>query len=386
MEGTWWTQPEELDEEQRNIVSLGPTGNHLIVGPPGSGKTNLLLLRGSYLQKSGKQNVVLLTFNRTLREFLATGTAASPFDPEKIRTYRSWALELLKQCGRSVPDLDGDFDVTRQNIAAALSSFSTSEIQDHQFDAILLDEAQDYSSQEIQIIARHAKTLFAAGDDRQRIYAANGGIAALEQLCGTAKTLSHNYRNGLAICRVADAIRGELDDDAGLESCSNYNEEKYPSSVFVLSGAPIDDQIAKCFEQIETQLVAYPSGLIGVIAPLKITVQRVAEALEVSKFAEMYQLQLFDAGYQALSPDRRIFVSTIHGAKGLEFRALHLVGMDGIKKHYRNQRKLAYTAVTRAKTSLSVYHDGSLPGYLEQALQAADGNVVAPPHLNDLFR
>jgi len=64
---------------------------------------------------------------------------------------------------------------------------------------------------------------------------------------------------------------------------------------------------------------------------------------------------------------------------------LHLLGMDMVKR-FRNERKLVYTAVTRAKTSLSIYNDGNLPGYLEQAIADCEPREVTPPDLADLFR
>ncbi len=48
------------------------------------------------------------------------------------------------------------------------------------------------------------------------------------------------------------------------------------------------------------------------------------------------------------------------------------------------QRNLAFTAVTRAKTSLSVYHSGALPGYLETALTAAEPRPALPT-LDEVF-
>ena len=64
MEATWWTKPEQLDPDQRKAIALPLTGDHLIVGPPGSGKTNLVLLRAAYLQAKGKSNFSVFTFGR----------------------------------------------------------------------------------------------------------------------------------------------------------------------------------------------------------------------------------------------------------------------------------------------------------------------------------
>ena len=57
MDETWWRSPDQLDPDQQEIVSLPLEGSHLVVGPPGSGKTNLLLLRASYLARAGFPNI-----------------------------------------------------------------------------------------------------------------------------------------------------------------------------------------------------------------------------------------------------------------------------------------------------------------------------------------
>ena len=384
MEATWWTHPDQLDEEQKAVVSLPPTGDHLILGPPGSGKTNLLLLRASYLYRSGIQNIAVLTFNRILKEFLVTGTDATPFDINKIKTYVGWAGGLLRQNNEAF-ERGGKFEDIRKKIMTSLAAMPKATIQENLLDCILLDEAQDYTAEEIQLIRRHCKQIFAVGDERQRIYRAEGALKILEDICGPPKILHHNYRNGLKICRVADSIRNELDTEDGLEALSNYDEGAFPSSVTSYVGMPIDEQIAKCVGEISTQLRAYQGGMIGVLAPLRATVTRVAESLGDSAIGGEIQVQQYDTGYQPMTVQKRVLVSTIHGAKGLEFRALHLLGMDRVKR-FSNSRKLVYTAVTRAKTSLSIYSDENLPGYLEQAISNAEPREIVPPNLSDLFK
>ena len=55
------------------MISLAAEGNHLVLGPPGSGKTNILLLRANYLTLSGKPNIAIVVFTRTLSKFIASG-------------------------------------------------------------------------------------------------------------------------------------------------------------------------------------------------------------------------------------------------------------------------------------------------------------------------
>jgi DNA helicase IV len=113
-------------------------------------------------------------------------------------------------------------------------------------------------------------------------------------------------------------------------------------------------------------LKAYPDELLGVICPKKGDVLTIWDAIEQSPLANRAVLQL--AGqYKPFDPNTRICVCTLHAAKGLEFRVVHLAGCDNFKK-FGNQRNLVYTAVTRAKTSLAIYHCGKIPAFLEQAL------------------
>jgi ABC-type uncharacterized transport system ATPase subunit len=86
MNETWWVNPKDLDPRQKAVIDIPLDESHLILGPPGSGKTNLLLLRGSQLVRSGKPNVLVLVFNRTLREFVATGGQHYAFGVENIKT------------------------------------------------------------------------------------------------------------------------------------------------------------------------------------------------------------------------------------------------------------------------------------------------------------
>jgi hypothetical protein len=89
-------------------------------------------------------------------------------------------------------------------------------------------------------------------------------------------------------------------------------------------------------------------------------------------------------GIQAIADSRPIWISTIASAKGLEFRALHIAGLDLINKCGPQQKKLAFTGITRAKTSLDLYHQAALPGYLRGAIHALHP-VSKPPSMGDVF-
>jgi AAA domain len=205
MNGTWWVGPSELDDNQRNIISLPLDNSVLVTGPPGSGKTNLLLLRANNHYLAGQRNIVLVTFTRSLREFIARGAAQYDFPTSKIMTSRQWQFDCLRQYGRSVTS-SGDFETDREAFLSAITNLTDQRKLANCFDAILLDEAQDYTPDEIRLFARLTERPFCVADERQKIYDGEESIDVIKSYVGETLALNLHYRNGLYIGRVADEI------------------------------------------------------------------------------------------------------------------------------------------------------------------------------------
>jgi superfamily I DNA/RNA helicase len=140
------------------------------------------------------------------------------------------------------------------------------------------------------------------------------------------------------------------------------------------------DRLAKKLLQ---QLKAYPDELLGVACPTNSDVDNVRTALsrrpDIAPF-----LGDLDKMHDSEDIERRICICTIHDAKGLEFRAMHIPFAEHVNKMRAKQKKLAFTGATRAKTSLSIYHLSPLPGYLEQARETVSPRKP-PPNVGDLF-
>jgi DNA helicase IV len=383
MESSWWTDPKQLDNDQKKVVALSTNEDHVVVGPPGCGKTNLLLLRATYLYKKGDSNIIILTFGRVLREFLATGATYYPFASDKIRTYVRWGAELLRANGVDF-EVTPNFEETRDKLYVALAEVSAEGKLENVHDVILIDEAQDYSADEITLIAKFAERVFAVGDKDQQISDHKGALDNLKELGAKRTTLTSHYRNGLKICRVADGIKNLIDDPHGLEATSNYDEAKFPSTVDVFAGLTLEEQVAKAIPRIQTQLLAYPGEMIGILCPRIEDLDAVCDQLAISALSEEIHVQRAGA-YSSFSPDRLVVLSTTMGAKGLEYRAVHLLAADTLKR-FPTQRNLTYTAVTRTKTSLSVYHHANLAGYFEKGLRACEPVKPVEPTLDELFR
>lgn len=383
MNETWWVKHEDLDPGQRSVIDLPLYHSHLIEGPPGSGKTNLLLLRGSQLVRSNKPNVLILTFTRTLREFIATGGHHYAFSTDNVKTLNRWHYDFLREHGVAPAD-DKNFTKERELRLAQIQTIVKEQQLSSQYDAIILDEAQDYLQGEVDLFFSLGDVVFAAADMRQHIYP-DGKSANdwLKKRFPKVHTLKHHYRNGKRICAVADELaKGWTTFDPLSPTCM-YDERRLPSSVSIQQCASIDEQVRQAISAIEIQLKAYPDEFIGILCASRKSLRDVWALVEKSSIADRAVVQSAEDGYVQFEPDKPVCVCTIHGSKGLEFRAVHMLDCENIKKSPLN-RHIAYTGITRAKTSLNFYHSEALPGYLASALAILKG-PAKQAKLEDLF-
>ena len=372
MDQTWWRSTQELDDDQRSLIEIPiADGNHLVTGPPGCGKTNILLLRASYLRSAGLGNCVILVFTRTLREFIAAGSnRPTMLPPDRIHTHAAWTLNLLHQLGQpfapSQPDLPHD-DARRERHLAIESAVQKAGLDDSYYDSILLDEVQDYWACEVELLSKLTRRLFTVGDNRQRIYDRNEGLQAALDIGCEEHRLSYHYRMGSRIFRAADQILSRQD-DGRLESYCQYDDREQPSRVSIHPSVSFQEQLELLEKNLVSQLRAYPDELLGVFALRNRTVNQIAEFLDQTEQPELVDnvlVQSIDEEDRAFDSERRVIVSTLHSAKGTEFRSVHFIDADDFP-HFTREK--AFTAITRAKTTLDVYHSHPMEGALESAL------------------
>jgi superfamily I DNA/RNA helicase len=369
MKSAWWKDEDDLVEEQSAILDIPPDQSLLIKGPPGSGKTNLLLLRANYLSLGDHPNLQVVVFGSLLKSFIQIGGVQYKFPADRVTTHARLFDDILRENGMGFDTKSMDLDPAREARAARMESLIEKGTIGKLFDALLLDEAQDYTQREIRIFAAISTVLVAAADKFQQVYEVGHGLPELEKLIKTHHSLGYHFRNGRDICRIADQILTGYEDHQPLLPNAQYDEQAYPVKIAVKSGLTVEAQADAIYEQVKDQLIAYPEETIGIICPRNEEVAAIASRLEHLGLGDYMTLCRSDS-FDAEAP---IWLSTMSAAKGLEFRCAHLAGLDFLKRMGGIQKRLAYTAVTRAKTALSFYYEVSVPPYLAGALK-----VVAP--------
>ncbi|TAN48703.1 MAG: superfamily I DNA/RNA helicase [Methylococcaceae bacterium] len=384
MQGNWWTKPEQLDEDQKKFVSLDSDGKYLLVGPPGSGKTNLIVLRARFIHGMGLRNILVLTFTRVLKDFIRSGMAEKQgLGSEQIQTFKAWALshiqsyapDQLKSYNRS-----GDFKTQQQQIVEMLKVANQRVHGKNLYDAILVDEVQDLDIEEVNMLMRLSERITVAGDSKQTIYGSGQTISALEKLGFVKVELRYHYRIGTAIADVADkALQPERETDK-LRVNNNYNERNLQSRAELLEYPSRQAQFEEMYKTIELQLRSYPGEHIGIIIPVRPIVEELRAMFENTALTSSVAYHTDDTDEHSFQSNKLIHVIVLKSAKGTEFRAVHLFGLEELK-YPQHRRELIYTAVTRAKTALTGYYTGRVNAPISTAFT----KFQTPPALADLF-
>lgn len=369
MNSNWWRSKKEMDQAQKDFISLPLDGRYLLSGPPGSGKTNLLLLRAEVMVGSGEKDILFITYTRSLADFIRSGAVAKGFvKSEQIRTFHSWLAEYVKlNLGSTVKWKDGDFDdEAREEALKQLKAANEARPSEKMYSAIFVDEAQDLSVDELSALLELSDKVCVCGDDRQGIYFRNGMDAA-EALKLETHRLTRHFRIGQEIAKIADKLMPPAKGGSTLESTCNYDPTTQGTSSAILQPSQRRaDQLETMRELIDVQLVAFPGEAVGIFCPRQEDRLEVKQYLEGTPLKDKVCTHGVDAG-ATFAGDAVIHVMTLHASKGTEFRCVHIFGAEGLTRFPLKRTKLIYTGVTRAKTALNVYRDGDTTAKVESA-------------------
>lgn len=241
------------------------------------------------------------------------------------------------------------------------------------FDFVVVDEAQDLGVAQLRLLAAlggaRPNALFFSGDLGQRIFQQPFSWKALGiDVRGRSRTLRVNYRTSHQIRAQADRLIG-----SSVTDMDGLTEERHDTiSVFngplpTISGFSAPDE--ECRAVGDWLARRAKDGIVphefGVFVRSEAQFDRAKAALQVSgvPFKVLDEHVATTSGYAS--------VSTMHLAKGLEFRAVAVmacddeiiplqrrieeVGDDGdLREVYETERQLLYVACTRARDHLLV--------------------------------
>ena len=252
-------------------------------------------------------------------------------------------------------------------------AFKIAERQHPPFDFVIVDEAQDISVPQLRFMAtmggRQDNSLFFAGDLGQRIFQTPFSWKSLGvDIRGRSQTLRINYRTSHQIRMQADRLLGPYVADV------DGNSEDRSATISVFNGPPPDirifdsidlevDAVATWMQKQSNQGVEF--GEIGIFVRSNGQIERAKLAAEKSGLP----FKILDENMDSSS--EKVTISTMHLAKGLEFRSVAVMACDDeiiplqdrmesvaddadLEEVYNTERHLLYVACTRARDNLLV--------------------------------
>ena len=262
--------------------------------------------------------------------------------------------------------------VTRSGMLSALAE-KLKERRNPRFDFAIVDEAQDIGVAQLRFLAAlgggRSNSLFFAGDLGQRIFQTPFSWKALGvDIRGRSQTLKLNYRTSHQIRMQADRLLGsELADvDGNVEdrrgTVSAFNGE--PPAIHLFE-TELEESEAVGIWLLECRDQGVSDNEMGVFVRSANELDRARAAVRAAGF----NLQVLDEGDK--TGDDCVTISTMHLAKGLEFRAVAVMACDDevipsqeriesvadvsdLEDVYNTERHLLYVACTRARDHLMV--------------------------------
>jgi len=241
------------------------------------------------------------------------------------------------------------------------------------FDYVVVDEAQDVSVAQLRFLAALGATrpnsLFFAGDLGQRIFQQPFSWKALGvDIRGRSRTLRINYRTSHQIRMQADRLLApELSDVDGNteERRSTISVFNGPKPIIMVFDTPEDEieTVSKWLsDRMNEGIMAHE---IGVFVRSEVELKRSRAAVDDAGVP----FKILDENIDTTSG--YVSISTMHLAKGLEFRAVVVMACDDeviplqerietvaddtdLEEVYNTERHLLYVACTRARDHLLV--------------------------------
>jgi hypothetical protein len=191
-----------LTAEQAKVLrTLGGRRRAVVSGGAGTGKTLLAVEKAKQLAAEGLR-VLLLCYNRPLADSLTHGLRGIPLITaqsfhqlcdQRARLASATGRDVIQEARNAYPsEAEQDYFDTQLPFALALSS----EVLDERFDALVIDEAQDFSEEYwfgIEMLLRDQANghLYIFIDENQTIYPRKGTLPVVDE----PYPLTSNCRN-----------------------------------------------------------------------------------------------------------------------------------------------------------------------------------------------
>ena len=397
-----------MDLHQENLAKQLGDQNRLIRGVAGSGKTLILASRAKLLSKQHPEwKILILCFNISLARFIEQMVQQMMLEPDdlfdfdplvkrkshliEVRNFHAW--------------LQNDLHISEKRISSTLEKLRKREIILPSYDAILIDEGQDFEPEWLELASEvlnpETKSLLLVEDRAQSIYKRKRSYVQDTGLDfrGRSKILNINYRNTSQIVSFAwsfyqsnsslkdKVVTKELDGEI-IAPQSTLRRGPEPAIIKCEHFFKEADLVARQIKKLHDEKKVPYSEMLILYRVQKFSTMHYVDALQ--RALDYYGIKHFwitensETKRTFSKDDQCVKISTIDSSKGLDFQAVFIVNVDNMPFKYEEdverEVSLLYIGMTRAKEYLFLSYSGesSFTRYFESSRVI----TLARPKLN----
>jgi superfamily I DNA/RNA helicase len=363
---TWLIPRNELTPEQLCAVELSLHEHRVILGAPGSGKTQILLHRARYLCDSfhvAEDRFHIFVFTNVLKDYIRSALQLLHLPESCVTTLDHWCTEFYREhIGRTLPwnrvEKIPDFAAIRRAILTTLRESRDTvasldgvratrhgNLSKHAlFEFVLVDEGQDLDEEVFELLKTMATHVTVCMDHKQQIYERGSNERQILARLGLKKrhvSLLEAFR----CCPYVHQLAAQLVEDP--EEAKEYlhqaqtvqGERDMP---LLYRAADFEDEKRRLIEMLRVRLAM--GEKIAILLPQRRQVYGFAQGLR-------------EAGLEVETPKDCDFSTDLPkilpfpSAKGLTFDTVlmpRLVPSAFVKLHASRIDRLLFVGITRA--------------------------------------
>ena len=357
---TWLVPHSELTPDQLKVVKMPLDRHRLVLGSAGSGKTQVLIHRASYLAKTygiSPDNFRIFVFTDMAREYIRPAAQLLGLPEETVTTFDHWCRLFYedrksKDLPRTYINMRIDFQRIRTEVLLLLEQ--KKELR-NSLEFALVDDGQDLTPEVYKILSLAARHVTVFADFQQKIAETRASeplILEALSLKERGSTFSGTYRNAPHVANLASHFIA--DEDARRDYLSQVAAKQKVKAHPLCYVAPSSDKEMSLLAAT-LQMRQSMNEKVGIIVPSSSLIHGLAKDLngrgvEVEKVIERDAQNIFHEPFDFGNDIAKI--ATFHTAKGLAFDSIFLPHLtensfSGAKSEAR--QRMLFVGVARAR-------------------------------------
>jgi len=281
----WLVSHFDLTPEQIKVKKIPPRQSTLVLGPPGSGKTQVLIQRADYLVQSQKislQKIRLFVATDVMEKFIGPEVKSLGYPEEIVTTFDRWCHSLyVENISQDLPRvyIDGRIDFKKIH-SAVLNALQKNRDLRKNLEFVLVDDGQDMTPEAFKVLYMVAQHITVFADPHHKL---SKESASESQIIDTLKLnkvkffLQGDFRSSRPMAELASFfIEDENFRNAYLSEVrfDDSTSEDFPCCI-----APSEEKELRLLSLVVRQRLVMKDK-VGILVPTNRLVHRVAKALE----------------------------------------------------------------------------------------------------------